>query len=140
MSYQPTKISREKVLLSTIPIDVLYNSHTNQIKATALSGITTSYVPIHFKLEHESFAQNGKYEVTYTTQINGVDIEATHRVSKIAKNKGANEKFANKLQASKPSRRESISNPFQPRVFDHLVRSSTMTQSYALTTTQNSPR
>lgn len=135
MSYQPTKISRQKVRLSTIPIDVLYNSHTNQIKATALSGITTSYVPIHFKLEHESFAKHGRFEVTYTTQINGVDIEATHRVSKVAKHKGANEKFADKLKASKPSRRESISNPFPPRVFDHLLRSSTQTQSHALTTT-----
>ena len=66
----------------------------NQIKATALSGITNSYIPIHYKLEHESFAQNGNFEVTYTSQINGVDIEAMHKVHKISKKKTKNDQFA----------------------------------------------
>ena len=87
-----------------------------------MSGITNSYIPIHFKVEHESFAKNGNFEVTYQSKINGVDIEATHKIYKICKHKTANDQFAQTLKLSKPSRRESISNPFAPRVFDHLKK------------------
>lgn len=128
MSYQPTRISRQKVHLSDIPIDILYNSQTNQIKAAAFSGVTTSYIPIHFKVEHESFAQGGDYDVTYTAQINGVDIEATQKVHKIDLKRTANARFARTLKQSQPTRRESISNPIAPRVFDHLRTSAYQSQ------------
>ena len=56
-----------------------------------MSGITNSYIPLHFKVEHESFAKNGNFEVTYQSKINGVDIEATHKIRKICKHKTAND-------------------------------------------------
>ena len=43
-----------KVRLSDLPLDLLFNKHTNKMKATAINGVTNSYVPIHFKIEHDS--------------------------------------------------------------------------------------
>ena len=76
-------MNREKTKISTIPIDVLFNKEINLIKATQISGITNSFVPIEFKIENEAFCVNDNYEVIYTTHINKVPIEAKYNVKKM---------------------------------------------------------
>jgi len=58
-----------------IPIDVLYNPAINKIKGTEMAGSAHSFVPIQFRVEHESMAIGGVFEVTYKTTINGIEVE-----------------------------------------------------------------
>ena len=120
LTVQPTKISRMKVNLSDIPLELLFNKHTNMMKATEVNGVTDSFVPIHFKLEHDSFIkQNGSQEVTFTTQINGVDIEVKQMLKDLKK-RSDNSSFKETLRVSRPERTTFISNHIGPRLFSHL--------------------
>ena len=116
---QRTRISVLKAKLSNIPIDVIYNRVTNRIKAAQINGVTNSFIPILIKQEHESFAQHGDTEVKYVTSIQGVDMEEVYVVKKM-KERCDNTNFENTLKVSRKPRDTSNSNPFTPKVYDHL--------------------
>ena len=52
---------RDRVKLSDIPIDVLYNKEINLMKSMQTSGVTNQYIPIQIKIEHDLLAQNDNY-------------------------------------------------------------------------------
>ena len=81
--------------------------------------MTNSVIPILIKQEHESFAQHGDYEVKYVTSIQGVDMEEVYVVKKM-KERCDNTNFENTLKVSRKPRDTSNSNPFTPKVYDHL--------------------
>lgn len=55
------------------------------MKGVQFSNIT-NFVPINFKLEHNSLAQNGLRQVTYQTEINGVPIEKVTYIKHLKEN------------------------------------------------------
>ena len=57
-------MSRQQVKFSDIPIEVLYNSEINKLKAGEVSaGLRQN--PVMFSVDNECFAKDGKIEVTY---------------------------------------------------------------------------
>ena len=64
---QQTPFNRLSVGLSEIPIDVLYNPAINKLKGTEMAGTSESFVPIEFKVEDETMAFGGNFEVSYKT-------------------------------------------------------------------------
>lgn len=90
-----------KVKLSSVPLDILYNEKINLLKAMQFNGISSSFVPIKFDLEHESFAKNDAHVVTYSTSIRQVDLKLQHTVEAMHA-RHDNTHFERQLLTSRP--------------------------------------
>ena len=73
---------RQKISVSDIPIELLYNKEVNEIKMLEHKhNLACQPIPITWKIEDESFNHEGMIEVTFNAKVRSVELKKKYNLT-----------------------------------------------------------